>query len=166
LHRRAVFIVLLLVTFLLQVTVAQEITIGSVKPDLVLVVTICIALYEGPSRGALFGFWGGLLEDIFTISILGVASFAKTIIGYFSGELKNRVISASVLWPMIIIFFFTILHELMKFVAWAIVGWDSHPAFNFATIAGIALYNMLITLVVYPIIRRLVEHEEEVVLFK
>ncbi len=165
-HKRFVYLALLLVTFLLQVTLAQEINVGKIKPDFILVVTVSVALFEGPTRGAVFGFWGGLLEDIFTTGFLGVAAFAKTLAGFFAGELKNRVASSSVLWPMIIVFFFTIAGELVKFVAWSMVGWEGRPSFRFGVIAGIALYNMLITLVVYPIVKRLVQHEEEVMLFK
>lgn len=165
-HKRLVYLALLLVTFLLQVTVAQEINVGMVKPDLIMVVTVCLALFEGPVRGAVFGFWGGLLEDIFTTGFLGVAAFCKTLAGFFAGELKNRVASASVLWPMIIVFLFTMAGELLKFATWIIVGWADRPTFSFSTVAGISLYNMLVTLAIFPLVKRLVQHEEEVMLFK
>lgn len=165
-HKRLVYLALLLVTFLLQVTVAQEINVGRVKPDLILVVTVCLALFEGPVRGAIFGFWGGLLEDIFTTGFLGVAAFCKTLVGFFAGELKNRVTSASVLWPMIIVLLFTVASELVKFATWIVVGWAERPTFNINTVAGVALYNALVTLAVYPLVKRLVQHEEEVMLFK
>ena len=164
-HRRLLFAIILLVFLLIQVGVATEISVGRVKPDILLVATICWALLEGPSRGALFGFFGGLLEDAFTTAVMGVGAFAKTILGYVGGELRQRVISKSVAWPAVIVFFGSILHELIKFATWAMVGMEERPAFNFGIIAGMALYNALLTLVVYPVLARFSTGEERALMF-
>jgi rod shape-determining protein MreD len=165
-HRRLTFLVTLVIALLVQLTVAPEISIGMVKPDILLVVTLCWALAEGPGQGALFGFSAGLLEDIFTTQVLGVSAFAKTLIGYFGGELKQRVISKSVIWPTIIVFFASILQDLLKFMTWNIVGVEDKPAFNFGLIAGLALYNALLTLLIYPIIGRVTAREERALMFQ
>jgi rod shape-determining protein MreD len=165
-HRRLTFFVILVVTLLVQLTVSPEISIGTVKPDFILVATICWALFEGPGQGALFGFFGGLLEDIFSTAVLGVSAFSKTIIGYFSGELRQRIISKSVIWPMIIVFFGSILAEMVKFAAWTMVGLEDRPGFSIGVIAGVALYNALITLLIYPIIGRFAGGEEKALMFQ
>jgi len=165
-HRRLTFFVILVVALLLQLTVSPEISIGTVKPDILLVATICWALFEGPGQGALFGFCGGLLEDIFSTAVLGVSAFAKTIIGYFCGELRQRVISKSVIWPIVIVFFASILHELIKFAAWAMVGLEQRPPFSFGIIASLALYNAVITLAIYPVIRHFTGDEERALMFQ
>jgi rod shape-determining protein MreD len=165
-HHRLTFFVILIVALLIQLTVAPEISIGTVIPDVLLVATICWALLEGPGQGALFGFFGGLLEDIFSTAVLGVSAFAKTLIGYFGGELRQRIVSKSVIWPMIIVFFGSILQELAKFAAWAMVGLEDRPPFSFGVIAGLALYNALIALVIYPVIGRFAVREERVTLFQ
>jgi rod shape-determining protein MreD len=165
-HRRLIFLVTLVIALLVQLTVAPEISIGMVKPDILLVVTMCWALAEGPGQGALFGFSAGLLEDIFTTQVLGVSAFAKTLIGYFGGELRQRVISKSVIWPTIIVFFASILQELLKFMTWNIVGVEDKPAFNFGLIAGLALFNALLTLLIYPVIGRVAAREERSLMFQ
>ncbi|MBC7229013.1 MAG: rod shape-determining protein MreD [Actinobacteria bacterium] len=165
-HRRLIFFVVLVLALLVQLTVAPEIAIGTVRPDVLLVVTVCWALFEGPGQGALFGFWGGLLEDVFSTAVLGVGAFAKTVIGYFGGELRQRIISKSVAWPMVIVFFASFLHELVKFATWAMVGLEDRPPFSFGIIAGLALYNALITLAVYPVIGRFALGEERSLMFQ
>lgn len=165
-HRRLIFFVVLVLALLVQLTVAPEIAIGTVRPDVLLVVTVCWALFEGPGQGALFGFWGGLLEDVFSTAVLGVDAFAKTVIGYFGGELRQRIISKSVAWPMVIVFFASFLHELVKFATWAMVGLEDRPPFSFGIIAGLALYNALITLAVYPVIGRFALGEERSLMFQ
>ncbi len=67
---------------------------------------------------------------------------------------------------MIIVLLFTVASELVKFATWIVVGWAERPTFNINIIAGVALYNALVTLAVYPLVKRLVQHEEEVMLFK
>jgi rod shape-determining protein MreD len=165
-HRRLTFFSVLIVTLLVQLTVSPEISIGVVIPDFLLVTTICWALLEGPGQGAVFGFCGGLLEDIFSTAVMGVSAFAKTLIGYLCGELRQRVISKSVVWPMIIVFFGSIVNELFKFAAWAMVGLEERPPFNFGVIMGFALYNAVVTLVVYPIVSRLATREEKAMMFQ
>lgn len=165
-HRRLLFAVIILVTLLLQVGVAGEVSVGSVKPDILLTATICWALFEDPRQGALFGFWGGLLEDVFTTAVLGVGAFAKTLIGYFSGELKQRVVSKSVVWPMLIVFAGTLLHELIKFASWTMVGLEQRPPLNAGVVFGLALYNAVLTLAVYPLLGRFAGREEREMLFQ
>lgn len=165
-HHRLVFFLTLMVALLVQLTIAPEISIGVVKPDILLVVTVCWALSEGPGQGALFGFCAGLLEGIFGTATLGVSAFAKTLIGYFSGELRQRVVSKSVAWPIIIVFFATILQELIKFMTWTIIGVEDRPSFNFGIIAGLALFDAVITLLIYPIIGRLTTREERAMMFQ
>ena len=164
-HRRLAFFALLIASFLLQVTVIPELSVAGVKPDLILVVTVCLAVFEGPGRGAVFGFWGGFLEDMVASAVTGVSSLSKVLVGYFAGELKHRMVSSSVFLPCLAVLFFSILNELVKFLAWMAVGWEGRPAFRISIIAGMALYNALLTLPVYPLVRRMVEHEEEVSLF-
>lgn len=165
-HRRLTFFVTLVVALLLQLTVAPEISIGTVKPDILLVATICWALCEGPGQGALFGFCGGILDDIFSTAVLGVSAFAKTIVGYFSGELRQRVISKSVIWPIIIVFFGSMLQELIRFATWAMVGLEERSPFSIGIIAGLALYNALITLLIYPVIGRFAGSEDRALMFQ
>ncbi len=164
-HRRLLFAIILLVFLLIQVGVATEISVGRVKPDILLVATICWALLEGPSRGALFGFFGGLLEDAFTTAVMGVGAFAKTILGYMGGELRQRIVSKSILWPVVIVFLGSILHELIKFATWALVGMEERPAFSFGVITGLAFYNAVLTVVVYPILARFSAGEERAMMF-
>ena len=165
-HRRLLLLTVITLTLLVQLTVAPELSVGSVRPDILLVATVCWALFHGPGRGTVFGFFGGLVEDIFSTAVLGVGAFGKTIIGYFAGELKHRVVSRSVAWPMCIVFVATVLHELLKFATWTMVGLEERPPFSFGIIAGMALYNALLTLVVYPILARVAASEEKAMLFQ
>ncbi|OFW57660.1 MAG: rod shape-determining protein MreD [Actinobacteria bacterium RBG_19FT_COMBO_54_7] len=165
-HRRLFFFVTLVIALLAQLTIAPEIRIGVIKPDILLVLTVCWALVEGPGQGAIFGFSAGLLEDIFTTATVGVSAFSKTLIGYFTGEVRQRIVSKSVIWPMLIVFIATIVQELLKFMTWTMVGVEEMPPFNFGVIVGLALFDAAITLLIYPIIGRLAARDERALMFQ
>lgn len=164
-RQRLVFILVLLGTVLVELTVAPEVAVGSVKPDILLTVLVCWAILEGPRSGAVFGFWGGLLEGVFTTTALGVTALVKTVAGYLVGEVRRRIISRTVIWPMAVVFVISVLHEVAKFGLWAMLGIEGRPAFRLGVVAGFALYNTLLTLLVYPVVLRLARREEETLMF-
>ncbi len=164
-RNRWAFIFVLLVTMLLELAVAPEIALGSVRPDILLVVLVCWALLEGSRSGAILGFWGGLMEGIFTTTALGVTAFIKTVAGYVVGELRRRVVTRTVLWPMAVVFLVSILHEVAKFGLWSMLGLEGRPSFRLGVVAGFALYNSLFTLLVYPVVLRVAQREEETFMF-
>ncbi len=164
-RQRLVFVLTLLATVILEISVAPEIAVGSVKPGILLTVLVCWAILEGPRSGAVFGFWGGLLEGIFTTTALGVTALVKTVAGYLVGEIRRRVVSRTVIWPMAVVFLTSVLHELSKFALWAMLGIEGKPALRLGVLFGFALYNSLLTLPVYPVVLRLARREEETLMF-
>ena len=62
--RRFVGIALVIVTALvLQSTVFSELRLFGVRPELMFLVTILLALLGGPSEGAIVGFVSGMAQD-------------------------------------------------------------------------------------------------------
>ena len=61
--------------------------------------------------GVFVGFASGLLQDIFSVGLLGVNAFIKTIAGFFCGLLKERMFAEHILF---IIPLLTLLITIMK----------------------------------------------------
>ena len=57
--------ILLIVCFILQCTVFQVLSLASVSPNLLLVITSSLGFMRGEREGLLVGFFSGLLTDIF-----------------------------------------------------------------------------------------------------
>jgi len=83
--RRIVMIVLIIICFLLQSTVLQALTIGSIAPNLLVLLTVSFALMRGKKEGMFVGFLSGLLLDIFSGGVIGFYALLYTLIGYFNG---------------------------------------------------------------------------------
>jgi rod shape-determining protein MreD len=66
-----------------------------VVPDLGLVVTIAVAFYLGPERGAAFGFAAGLAIDLFLSTPLGLSALSFALVGYGVGVLQSGLIRPS-----------------------------------------------------------------------
>lgn len=83
--RRIVMILLVLFGFLLQSTLLTQIAVGSIHPNLLLVLTVSFALMRGKREGMFVGFLGGLLADLFYGEVLGFTSLLLLTVGYVCG---------------------------------------------------------------------------------
>ncbi len=74
----------------IQITVVPLIAIGSVIPDLLIILIVMFALKYGQFLGTIFGAFCGLFFDLASGGILGSAMLAKTISGFIAGYFYNE----------------------------------------------------------------------------
>ena len=65
-------------TLIIELTLANVVSLNIAKPDLMLIVVICLSFLTNPQEGIVIGFVGGLLKDIFSVSLLGTNALVKT----------------------------------------------------------------------------------------
>ncbi|GBD06997.1 hypothetical protein HRbin21_00807 [bacterium HR21] len=70
---------------LLQVLLFPLLAVAGIVPDLLVVLTLWIALREGQVAGTVAGFASGLLLDVVMQGQLGLHAFAKTLAGFVGG---------------------------------------------------------------------------------
>jgi rod shape-determining protein MreD len=88
---------------LIQTTVGDDLRIGGVAPDLMVLVTICAGLTGGTEAGAWVGFWSGLAADLFLTSTpLGLSALTYCLIGASVGALRAAVLPESRLLTLIV----------------------------------------------------------------
>lgn len=83
--RRIVMFLLVFLSFILQCTVLQAISIASISPNLLLVLTVSFALMRGKREGMFVGFISGLLTDLFFGRELGFYALLYTYTGFING---------------------------------------------------------------------------------
>ncbi|MBI4561919.1 MAG: rod shape-determining protein MreD [Candidatus Rokubacteria bacterium] len=76
---------------LAQTTVVPVLRIGSVTPDLPLVLTVLLGLRKGPELGCLSGFVAGLLQDVTGGGFVGAQALTKALVGFSVGLLGGRL---------------------------------------------------------------------------
>jgi len=92
----AVFAILTTIAFVLQVTVVGGRGIGWGRPDFLLILVVVWGWERGWKEGLLVGFAVGLLNDIFFSPLLGLNAFSLSLVGYLSGEIRERVYEENV----------------------------------------------------------------------
>jgi rod shape-determining protein MreD len=157
--RRTLSVALVVVAaLLLQSTVFADLRLLGVRPELMYLITVSFALLEGPNEGAVVGFIGGLAQDFLLNEPKGITALTLTLVGYAVGMSRQYIVSPSPLIPTIVVAIGTALgvgfYEVVSFL----LGSFDQPATLGARVALLAaLYNAVLTPILYPVLRRISE---------
>ena len=157
-RRGLLWTAVIIVALVLQSTVFAQITLLKARPDLIYLLTILVALLEGPASGAVVGFAGGMAEDFLLNAPKGITALSLTLLGYSIGMVRQYIVSPSALVPVIMVFGGTVVglmfNGLVKFLLGQLdTGWGYQ--LQIALLTG--LYNAILTPIVFPLVRRLAE---------
>src|SRR5918992_1702249 len=102
--RRALAWTAVVVTaLLLQSTIFAQFELAGSKPQLLYLVTIVLAMLEGPSSGALGGFSAGMAQDFMLNQPKGITALTLTLVGYVVGTVRQYVTTPSPLLPVLLV---------------------------------------------------------------
>jgi rod shape-determining protein MreD len=144
-------IISLLIAVGLQVNLPSGFNIFGAKPDLALVVLIAYALAADPMFGATLGFAAGLIHGSAVGISLGSFIVTRTITGFLAGLLTTRVFSENPIVPMFSAAWLTLVNELL----FLLINPRFAPAVAFRTIGGECLFNSLLALLLYWLLKYL-----------
>ncbi|NLI91986.1 MAG: rod shape-determining protein MreD [Peptococcaceae bacterium] len=127
---------------------------GGIKPDLVMLWVIYIALHHRPVQGIAYGFTLGLIEDLYFGRYLGLNAISLAVVALLIGFLQQRWYRENIPLTMVLVFIVSILGQtlIMLFAATSGLNWFYSDSFNI--IFGISLYNALLIPLTYPLIHR------------
>ncbi|MGH2630904.1 MAG: rod shape-determining protein MreD [Actinomycetota bacterium] len=157
-RRVLVTIVIVVTALLLQSTLFWQLKLLGVRPELMYLVTIVVAILEGPQEGAITGFVGGMAQDFLLNQPKGITALTLTLLGYAAGLARQYIVSPSPLLPTILVAVGTAAGVAFYQVVAFLLGQLEEP---FATAARVtfltALYGAILTPILYPLLRRLIE---------
>ena len=155
-RRFLVLAVVLVVAVLVQSTVLARLTLAGVRPDLLVLAVVSVAVATDPTTGAVFGFVAGLVADLLFDLPVGVSALVYTAAGFAVGTARVYVTSHQPLVHLALagaaslasVWCCGLLLRVFDLSSWATV-----------TRAGplVALYNLLLTPFVYPVVLALTE---------
>jgi rod shape-determining protein MreD len=157
--RRVLSIVAVVVTaLLLQSTVFARLRLLGVRPELLYLVTIVIALLEGPNEGATVGFASGLAQDFMMNQPKGLTALTLTLLGYAVGMFRQFIVSPSPLVPTIVVAVGTAAGLAFYEVVSVLLGnFHEEAAYGVKVALLAAAYNAVLTPILYPVLRRIIE---------
>jgi len=157
--RRTLSLTAVIITaLLLQSTVFADVQLLGAKPELLYLVTIVLAMLEGPGSGAIAGFAGGMAEDFLLDAPKGITALTLTLVGYAIGLLRQYIVSPSPLLPVFLVSGGTFVGVLFdRLVAFLLGQMTTGAAYVFRVALLSALYNAVLTPLLYPVLRRVAE---------
>jgi rod shape-determining protein MreD len=94
--------VLAVVVVFFQIGVVSEVPVAGVNVDLSPLLVVFVGLLCGSVLGAVTGFAVGLLVDLMLVQTLGVTSLIFTLIGFWSGRLRELRDPQAALTPLLV----------------------------------------------------------------
>lgn len=142
----------ILLSFLLQCTVLHTFSIGSITPNLLLILCVSMGLMRGKKSGLWTGFFSGLLIDLFYGSLFGFYALIYMYVGYFSGYTCRIYYDDDIKVPMLLVacmdFFYNIAVYALQFLLRGRLGFGTY--FTRIIIPEI-FYTTFLTLIVYRV---------------
>jgi len=96
-----------------QLTIAIFIPSLKIIPDFILIYVVIRAIIFGARDAMIYGAVGGLLQDVFITSFIGLFTPVKTAIAFLAALLSGRFFPENLLVPPLAVFLATIVHELV-----------------------------------------------------
>ena len=155
-RRFLVLAAVLVVAVLVQSTVLARLTLAGVRPDLLVLAVVSVAVATDPTTGAVFGFVAGLVADLLFDLPVGVSALVYTAVGFAVGTVRVYVTGHRPLGHLVLVAAASLasvwccglLLRVLDLSSWAAVA-RAGPL--------VAVYNLLLTPFVYPVVWALTE---------
>jgi rod shape-determining protein MreD len=146
---------LVLTVTVLQIGVAPDFRVAGVVPDLLCVLALSAGVAAGPQRGAIVGFWCGLLLDLMRPDHIGLSALAYCVCGALVGLMLVSLITVRRVLAALVVGLGSSAAMLLYGVANEISGGHalSMPA-SWRIIGYSGLIGAVLSVVMVPVARR------------
>ena len=151
---------LLFFAVVLQLSIMANVTILGGHPNFLLVTLVCVALLRGAVFGAVAGFWAGLLADTGVFGTLGFTALLLTLAGYWTGRYGETTGRDRAHAPLLSIAVITVLYQISALVLRYLLGQAAPAHHIFVALLPTVLLNLILTVPVYALTRRLLRPRE------
>ncbi|MDD4400408.1 MAG: rod shape-determining protein MreD [Desulfitobacteriaceae bacterium] len=145
---------MLLISFVLQGTVFYFWDWFGIKPDLVMLLVIYIALHSRLFTGMLWGLGIGIIEDLYLGYFIGMSAFTFAGVALLSNWLAQRCYKENLLFIVLLVFSVSVVGELLAIFLSLGAGMHWQLGAIVRISVGIACYNLILVPATYPLIHR------------
>ena len=153
-RRYILILIILIFCLVLPGTVFHYWSWAGIKPDLVMLWVIYVALHHRPMEGVVYGFGMGLILDLYLGRYIGLNAIAFALVALLIGFLQQRWYKENVLLTMVLVFMVTFLGQSIIMILASIAGLNWYLGDALRIIFGIALYNTILVPLTYPLIHK------------
>lgn len=148
--RRIVVFFIVIISFLLQTTVFQGLSLGGVAPNLLIIIVSSFGFMKGKNEGMFVGFFSGLILDVFFGSIVGFYALVYMVIGYLNGFFSSIFYPEDVKLPITLISMSELLYCFVCYFFLFMMRGKMHFGYYFIhVILPEIVYTIFLTLIIY-----------------
>jgi rod shape-determining protein MreD len=151
---------LLFFVVVVQLSIMANVEIVGGRPNLLLVTLVCFALLRGAIFGAVAGFCAGLLADTGVFGTLGFTALLLTLAGYWTGRYGETTGRDRAHAPLLSVAVVTVAYQVSALVLRFMLGEHAPAGHVFAGLVPTVALNLLITIPMYALSRRLLRPRE------
>ena len=161
--RKVIVTIFIIVCFVLQCSVFDSLSFAGIIPNLMIILTASFGFMRGEKEGLIIGFFCGLLSDVFFGSFLGFYALIFMYIGYLNGKFSRIFYPEDIKLPMALIVVSDLSYGIVCYVLMFLLRGRFHFWYYFTrVILPEALYTIVVTLFLYPVILKVNEKLEAI----
>lgn len=148
-------ILVFFILYFLQINFFNWFNIAGVKPNLFIVLILCMGLFMGKNIAIPFGFICGIYLDILTGKQIGISSIMYATIGLLGGYFDKNFSKDSKITILLMVAGTTALFEVTVYIYNIARNLIPLQLLGFTKILLIeVVFNILLTIILYPLIRK------------
>ena len=129
--------------------------IAGIKPNLFIVLVLCVGLFIGKKYAIPIGFVIGIYIDILTGRQIGISAVMYSAIGFLGGYFDKNFSKESKITILLMVSGMTLLYEVVTYIYNSARNQIPLQVGGFAKIVLIEIvFNVLLTIILYPLIRK------------
>ncbi len=144
---------ILIICLLIQIVFFEYLKVFSINFDLIMVIIIAVALFDGTLWGILFGFVIGMALDLMVGNMVGISAFIYSIDAFIARRLITAEFKSRWLTYLFIVFIITEINtlvvSLIRYLFNFSINWLS-MGLEFTTKP---LFNIILMFIIFPLIK-------------
>lgn len=157
-----VYAFFLLLLLLLQSTLLGYVRIYNVKPNLLVIFVVCVALLRGNVEGASVGFFSGMILDMSFGKFLGFYTLLGLYLGLAVGSVNRRLYRDNFFVVVFFTFIATIFYEAAVYILSTFMTGNIELLLPFTVkILPEAVYNSFVSIIVFAVVIKINNKFEE-----
>ena len=162
-RRPVVLGLIIIVCYLLESTVFQNLSFASITPNLLIVITSAFGFMRGNKEGMFVGFFSGLLMDIFFSEYIGFYALIYMMIGYVNGFFNRIFYPEDIKMPLFLIAASDFIYgNIICIFMFIMRSRFDYVYYLKNIIIPELIYTILVTLILYQVVLKINEELEAI----
>lgn len=161
--KKVIMTLLVFMFYLLQCTLFKTFSLGSVSPNLLLILTFCAGFMGGRKMGMYVGILSGLILDLFYGDVLGFNTLLLLYIGYVNGMFNKMFYDEVITLPLALLVGSQLSYSIIYYVFNFLLRNRLDIGYYFIHIMLPELaYTVIISVLIYRLLLRLNRKLDEI----